>query len=106
MNSRSEFPSPLEGIKVLDFSHVQSGPICTVILADMGADVVNIEPFAGDQFRDPMDGANFFNFGIDGKQNNPYSKTIIPFNAAALTSLFLSSFNIFISSGIIFLSPP
>jgi formyl-CoA transferase/CoA:oxalate CoA-transferase len=58
MNSRSEFPSPLKGIKVLDFSHVQAGPICTVMLAD----VVKIEPFAGDQFREAMDGANFFTF--------------------------------------------
>ena len=62
MNSRSEFPSPLEGIKVLDFSHVQSGPICTVMLADMGAEVVKIEPFIGDQFRESMEGANFFTF--------------------------------------------
>ena len=62
MESRAEFPSPLAGIKVLDFSHVQSGPICTVMLADMGAEVVKIEPFIGDQFRESMEGANFFNF--------------------------------------------
>jgi crotonobetainyl-CoA:carnitine CoA-transferase CaiB-like acyl-CoA transferase len=62
MDKTSEFPSPLAGVKVLDFSHVQSGPICTAMLADMGAEVVKIEPFAGDQFRQPMEGANFFNF--------------------------------------------
>jgi len=62
MEKCAEFPSPLAGVKVLDFSHVQSGPICTVMLADMGAEVVKIEPFIGDQFRESMEGANFFNF--------------------------------------------
>ncbi len=62
MENGKEYPSPLAGIHILDFSHVQSGPICTVMLADMGAEVVKIEPFIGDQFREPMEGANFFNF--------------------------------------------
>ena len=62
MENSAEFPKLLEGVKVLDFSHVQSGPTCTVMLADMGAEVVKIEPFAGDQFRGIMEGAYFFNF--------------------------------------------
>ncbi len=69
MESNAGFPNPLAGIKVLDFSHVQSGPICTVMLADMGAEVVKIEPFAGDQFRQPMEGANFFNFNRNKRES-------------------------------------
>jgi len=39
----------LDGVKVLDFTHVQSGPTCTQLLGYMGADCIKVErPGAGD----------------------------------------------------------
>lgn len=42
---------PLAGVRVVEFSHVVMGPACGLVLADLGADVVKVEPPTGDKTR-------------------------------------------------------
>lgn len=52
---------PLAGVKVIEFTHMVMGPAAGLILADLGADVVKIEPPGGDNTRRlPGSGAGYF----------------------------------------------
>src|SRR5215217_3726564 len=52
---------PLAGVRVIEFSHMVMGPTCGMILADLGAEVIKVEPPGGDKTRKlPGLGMGFF----------------------------------------------
>ncbi len=48
---KSSAEKPLANLKVLDFTQILAGPFCTALLADLGAEVVKVEPPKGDEYR-------------------------------------------------------
>jgi crotonobetainyl-CoA:carnitine CoA-transferase CaiB-like acyl-CoA transferase len=52
---------PYAGIRVVEFTHMVMGPTCGMVLADLGAEVIKVEPLAGDNTRRLLgSGAGFF----------------------------------------------
>lgn len=61
---------PLAGLRVVEFTHMVMGPTCGLILADLGAEVVKVEPLAGDGTRQLLgSGAGFFGIFNRNKQS-------------------------------------
>ena len=52
---------PLQGLRVVEFTHMVMGPTCGMVLGDLGAEVIKVEPLAGDSTRKLLgSGAGFY----------------------------------------------
>jgi crotonobetainyl-CoA:carnitine CoA-transferase CaiB-like acyl-CoA transferase len=59
--SRDAAPLPLAGVRVVEFTHMVMGPTCGMMLADLGAEAIKVEPIDGDRTRRLLGaGAGFF----------------------------------------------
>jgi formyl-CoA transferase len=82
----------LDGVRVLDMTHVQSGPSCTQILAWLGADVIKVElPGRGDitrqQLRDIPDADSLYFVMLNGNKRSLTLNTKTPQGKAIFTKL-------------------
>jgi crotonobetainyl-CoA:carnitine CoA-transferase CaiB-like acyl-CoA transferase len=60
-NASTPATLPLAGIRVVEFTHMVMGPTCGMVLADLGAEVIKVEPVDGDRTRHLLGaGAGFF----------------------------------------------
>src|SRR5262245_21718044 len=63
---------PLAGVRVVEFSHMVMGPTCGMILGDLGAEVIKVEPISADNTRRLIGtGAGFFRMFNRNKNSIP-----------------------------------
>ena len=84
----SETPGALDGLRVIDLTHALAGPYCTMVLADLGADVLKVEPPQGDSTRAmgpyaPDDEKRFFGGYFNSVNRNKRSISLDLRTAAA-----------------------
>ncbi len=59
--AESSRPLPLAGVRVVEFTHMVMGPTCGMVLGDLGAEVIKVEPLTGDNTRKLLgSGAGFY----------------------------------------------
>ncbi|MFM7704078.1 MAG: CaiB/BaiF CoA transferase family protein [Rubrivivax sp.] len=77
MGPGSAPPQPLAGLRVVEFTHMVMGPTCGMVLADLGAEVIKVEPVEGEGTRRllgagagffPMFNRNKLSIGVDLRQ--------------------------------------
>ncbi|MCA9829430.1 MAG: CoA transferase [Dehalococcoidia bacterium] len=72
----ANLPSAFTGIRVLDFTQAQQGPFATLLLADMGADVIKVEPPGGEMGRANGLGPDGFSSYFEGHNRGKRSLTL------------------------------
>jgi crotonobetainyl-CoA:carnitine CoA-transferase CaiB-like acyl-CoA transferase len=63
---------PLEGLRVVEFAHMVMGPSCGLVLADLGAEVIKIEPLQGDNTR-KLEGAGSGFFPVFNRNKKSFA---------------------------------
>ena len=77
MTEKAAESLPLSGLRVVEFTHMVMGPSCGMVLADMGAEVIKIEPIQGDRTRGLLgSGAGFFSMFNRNKKSLALNRQI------------------------------
>ena len=94
-------PLPLEGVRVLDLTNVMAGPYCSMVLGDMGAEVIKVESFDGDTSRrfEPQVGGESYCFAVLNRNKrsiavdmkNPRGKALV-MQLAAKADIMMENF--------------
>ena len=89
-----EFELPLQGVRVLEITNLIAGPIAGRLLADLGCDVIKVEPHAGDISR-PLGRTYFFNVNVNKRSlclntREPEGRTIVQ-KVAATADVLLAN---------------
>ena len=89
-----EFELPLKGIRVLEITNLIAGPIAGRLLADLGCDVIKVEPHAGDISR-PLGRTYFFNVNVNKRSlclntREPEGRTVVQ-KVAATADVLLAN---------------
>lgn len=82
-------PGPLDGVRIIDLTNVYSGPICTSILGDQGADVVKVESPEGDLMRHLLASERNGVGGAFAMMNRNKRSVVIDFNQSSGKAVFM-----------------
>ena len=88
---------PLRGIKVIEFSHMIMGPSVGLILADLGADVIKVEPIGGDKTR-RLKGAGTGYFPMFNRNKKSVCIDLKSEEGAALAKQLIAKADVFIEN--------
>ena len=88
---------PLRGIKVVEFSHMIMGPSVGLILADLGADVIKVEPIGGDKTR-RLKGAGTGYFPMFNRNKKSICIDLKSDEGAALAKQLIAKADVFIEN--------
>ena len=89
--------NPLRGIKVVEFSHMIMGPSVGLILADLGADVIKVEPIGGDKTR-RLKGAGTGYFPMFNRNKKSICIDLKSDEGAALAKQLIAKADVFIEN--------
>ena len=88
---------PLSGLKVVEFTHMVMGPAAGLVLADLGADVVKVEPVAGDKTR-RLKGSGAGYFAMYNRNKKSLAIDLKSEEGAAIAKALISESDVFIEN--------